>query len=106
MAITAENTVRERSRREAIDEMLLKVVNIARENDQAALRLLRTLLLSASPESQTQTPERLSRPGWLGEIQDALEAVIGDLEDTAKVLEEVYQQVATQVPSPTIPPRR
>lgn len=103
MAITEGNMVRERTRREAIDEKLLRLCNLARENDQAVLRL-RALLVGAPAEEQR--PERPARPGWLGEIAYALESTIDYLEDTAKVLEEVSQQVAMQTPTATAPPSR
>lgn len=102
MAIPEANMARERTRREVIDEMLLRAANLVRENDQAALRLQG--LLVGAPAGE-QRPERPCRPGWLGELQDALEDIIGHLTDTAKVMEDVSRQVA--LPTPTaITPRR
>ena len=91
MAIIDGNASREPTKREAIDKELLRVSALARANDQAILSL-RSLLLSAPPTSQA--PDRPSHPGWLGEIQDTLGVVLDCLDNTAKVIEEISQQVA------------
>ena len=104
MATTEGTTVRECTRREQIDEALQRAVSLAKENNQAVKRL--RVILSGAP-SEEERPERAARPGWLGEIADALGVINEELADTAKVLEEVSQQVATPTPAGIIPsPRR
>ena len=97
MAIPEGNTVRERTRREQIDQALLTAVRLAQSNNQAVKRL-RVILIGAPPEGQV-LQERPARVGWVGEIEDGLETIIDHLADTAKVLEEVSQQLATQPPT-------
>ena len=103
MAITvAPQNERDRTNREAIDAALLRASDYARGNNLELLRI-RALLFGAPAEEQP--PERPARPGWLGEMQDALEMMNDVLEQTAQALRDISQRVATQTPT-VIPPKR
>lgn len=107
MATTEASTERTRTRRETIDEMLHRAVNLALENNGVALRL-RGILFGAPGEEQRPAQgvgERPARSGWLGDMADALELMLEHLEDTATVLEEASRQVAPQTPTPAAPRR-
>ena len=103
MAIAVEgNMVRERTKREAIDAALLRACRLAEGNSLEVLRL-RACLFGAP--SEEQRPERPARPGWLGEMQDALETMNDHLEGTAQTLQDISKQLAIQTPT-VLPPGR
>ena len=100
MAITEQSTtLRENTKREMIDEILAKASTLAQDNKRAILRL-RDMLLGAPPEEQR--PERPSRPGWLGELQDIAEIMVENLGETSDVIEILYNQMNSPIPPPTV----
>ena len=100
--LEAPQNERERTKREAIDAALLRACKLAEANNLEVLRLRAHLLGAPSEE---QRPERPSRPGWVGEIQDALETMNDHLEGTASALQDISKQLATPVPAAIVPRR-